>query len=220
MPNLPQLQGPALPPAAGGAPKQIVILCHGYGADGQDLVGLALGWRDILPNAAFFSPNAPEQVPGAPMGRQWWAIQQFSPEESAAGIQKAAPILDAFIDECLENAGLTEKELALVGFSQGTMMSLHVGLSRANQLAGILGYSGAVAAPDLLRGAIKTKPPIQLIHGDMDNMIPVSAMGAAARFLESEGLDVRTHTSANIGHGIAPDGVELGGEFLSEIFGL
>ncbi|MFN3233517.1 MAG: alpha/beta hydrolase [Alphaproteobacteria bacterium] len=218
MTERPQLQGPALPPAAGGPPQQIVILCHGYGADGQDLVGLALGWRELLPHAAFFSPNAPEQVPGAPMGRQWWAIRQFSPEESATGLQKAAPILDAFIDECLENAGLTEKDLALVGFSQGTMMALQVGLSRATQLAGILGYSGAVAAPDLLRGAIRSKPPIQLIHGDLDNMIPVSAMAAAARFLEGEGLSVSTHISENIGHGIAPDGVDLGGKFLLDCF--
>ena len=217
MTDLPKLDGPALPPLAGGPPEKVVILCHGYGANGQDLVGLALGWREPFPTTAFFSPNAPEPVPGAPGGFQWWGIGSMSRDEREQGVTKAAPILDAFIDQTLENTGLTEKDLALVGFSQGTMMALHVGLSRPNPVAGILGYSGAIASGEVLSPLIKNKPPIQLVHGDMDQMIPSGAMDSAATFLRGEGLEVETHLSPGVGHGIAPDGIEIGTAFLHKV---
>ena len=217
MTALPKLDGPALPPFAGGAPQKIVILCHGYGANGQDLAGLAIGWREPFPHTAFFSPNAPEPVPGMPGGYQWWGISSFSPQEREEGVAQAAPILDGFITETLDNAGLTEADLALVGFSQGTMMALHVGLSRPHKVAGILGYSGAIASADLLAPQITHKPPIQLVHGDMDQMIPPGAMDSAATFLRSEGLDVATHVSRGVGHGIAPDGIDIGTTFLQQV---
>ena len=217
MTDLPTLDGPVLPPFAGGAPEKLVILCHGYGANGQDLIGLALSWREAFPNTAFFSPNAPEPVPGMAGGYQWWGIGSFSAQEREEGVARAAPVLNAFITQTLSDAGLTEADLALVGFSQGTMMALHVGLSRPNKVAGILGYSGAIASADLLAPLIAHKPPIQLVHGDMDQMIPPGAMDSAATFLRGEGLEVATHVSRGVGHGIAADGIEIGTTFLQQV---
>ena len=142
------LQGPMAPPASGGAPRSMVILLHGYGSNGDDLIGLVPYWRDALPDTVFLSPNAPEPCPGAPGGRQWWALTNFSPDARAAGVRQAAPVLNGFIDSQLAVYGLTEDRLALVGFSQGTMMALHVGLRRS--IAGIVGYSGMLADLSLI----------------------------------------------------------------------
>lgn len=209
-----ELSGPVVPPASGGKPSQLVILCHGYGANGQDLIGLAGPWREFLPDAAFVAPDAPEGVPGFPGGYQWWGIGSFSEEEREQGVTSAAPGLDAFIDKWLTDTGLNESQLALVGFSQGTMMALHVGLQRANSLACIVGFSGAVAAPNLLAGSIKSRPPTLLVHGDSDEMIPPTALDEAANFLRDQRIEVKTHMSQGVGHGIGPDGVRLGAEFL------
>jgi phospholipase/carboxylesterase len=223
MSDLPKLSGPMLPPFAGGRPSKIVVLAHGFGASGQDLNGLALGWRAAFPHTAFYSPNGPEKAPGMEdddqMGYQWWTIRNFSAAESEAGIARAAPILDAFLDRVLDHAGLTEKDLALVGFSQGTMLVLHVGLSRAAPVAGILGYSGAVAAPRLLEPAIRSRPPVLLAHGDLDHMIPPMAMTSAANFLRRNGVPVETRLSPHVGHGIGPDGVDWGQGFLERVLG-
>ena len=223
MSDLPKLSGPSLPPFAGGRPRKIVVLAHGFGASGQDLNGLALGWRAQFPHTAFYAPDGPDKVPGMEegfqMGYQWWPIRNFSAAESEAGLTYAAPIFNAFLDKILDHAGLTEADLALVGFSQGTMLTLHVGLTRANPVAGILGYSGAIAAPKLLEPAIRSRPPVQLVHGDLDQMIPPMAMDSAASFLRRNNVPVETHVSARIGHGIGPDGVDLGEAFLAQVLG-
>ncbi len=210
------IDGPRLGPANGGAADSLVILCHGYGADGNDLIGLAPYWQRLLPGAAFVSPNAPERCEMSPMGYQWFGITRLDPEEMNRGVMRAAPILNSFIDQELARHGLDESRLALVGFSQGTMMCLQVGLRRAGAPAAIVGYSGALAAPEKLPQEIKVKPPILMIHGDEDEMLPVSRMHAAVQALGAAGLTVQWHVSAGVGHGIGPDGLQLGGQFIHD----
>jgi phospholipase/carboxylesterase len=195
----------------------MVILLHGYGSNADDLIGLAPYWRSALPDSVFVAPNAPQPCPGAPGGRQWWPLTSFSPEARAAGVRQAAPILDAFIDSQLATYGLTEDRLALVGFSQGTMVALHVGPRRERQLAGIVGYSGMLAAPDSLAAEMRSKPPVLLVHGDADPMVPVAALGHARAALEPLGFDVTTHVSRGLGHSIDDAGLRLGEQFLSRV---
>lgn len=211
------LNGPMMPPASGGAPQSIVVLLHGYGSNGEDLISLAPYWREALPNTLFVSPNAPQPCPGAPGGYQWWALTDFSPAGRAAGVRQAAPAVDAFLDAVLERFGLTEDRLALVGFSQGTMMSLHAGPRRAKGLAGIVGYSGMLADPEALAAEVKTRPPVLLVHGDADPMVPVTALPAAETVLTGLGFEVATHVSRGLGHSIDEPGLRLGEQFLRKV---
>lgn len=217
MTDLPQLDGPAVPPASGGRPRQLVVLIHGYGSNGDDLIGLVPHWRAALPDALFVSPNAPERLPGMANGYQWWALQTLSLAERAAGARRAGPILDAFIDQQLERHGLTEADLALVGFSQGTMMALHTAPRRERQVAGVLGYSGMITDEAALVADVKTKPPVLLVHGDLDPVLPFAAFHHAKGVLERLAFDLETHVSRNLGHSIDADGVRLGGEFLRRV---
>ena len=227
------LDGPRLPAASGKA-DALVVLLHGYGADGNDLIELGAQWRQLLPGAAFVAPHAAAMIPGFPPGmgggRQWFALDAYDPnllrrdpQHSAAvfatmlsGAEQVAPALNDFLDAELARHGLNGNRLALVGFSQGTMMSLHVGLRRAVAPACILGYSGAMLGADQLKQQIKSRPPIYLIHGDADDVVPVEALFAAVNGLNEAGCPARWHVSSGIGHGIAPDGLELGGAFLAE----
>ncbi len=211
------LDGPRIQ-AASGTAKQLVILLHGYGANGEDLIGLAHPWQRLLPNTAFVSPNAPEAMPMAPGGFQWFPIDQSDPQDYARGVEAAAPILNEFIDDELGRYGFDERQLALVGFSQGTMMSLHVGVRRAIVPAAILGYSGMLALPERLKDELSVRPPIFLVHGDADPMIPVAALHAAVNQLGDAGLAVQWHVSQGVSHNIGPDAVELGGRFLADSF--
>jgi phospholipase/carboxylesterase len=213
-----RLDGPRMPPANGGRPERLVILVHGYGADGQDLIGLAPHWARLLPDAAFVAPNGPEPCAGAPFGYQWFPIGRLDPAEMWAGVQHAASALDAFIDAELERHGLSGDRLALAGFSQGTMMSLHVGLRRKISPAAIVGYSGALAGGEHLKQEMQSSPPVLLVHGDADEMIPIHRMHEAARTLGEAGVAVRWHISRGAGHGIAPDGLALGGRFIADAF--
>ena len=212
-----RLDGPLVLPASGAAPKAMVIFLHGYGSNGDDLISLAPYWQAGLPQVVFLSPNAPQPCPGAPGGYQWWGLTSFTPESRVAGVRQAAPVLDAFIDDMLARYGLTEDRLALVGFSQGTMMALQVGLRRRRQLAGVIGYSGMLAeAPDPATGSF-TKPPVLLVHGDADPMIPVTALPQAQAALQAVGVEVATHVSRGLGHSIDQAGLQLGGEFLQRV---
>ena len=210
------LTGPSV--AAGGTAKQLVILCHGYGSDGNDLISLAPHWQRLLPDAAFIAPNAPERCDGNPMGYQWFPITRLDPSEIARGVTAAAPLLDRFIDEQLKLRGLDGSQLALVGFSQGTMMALHAGLRRTVAPACIIGYSGALAVPERLGAEVTCRPPILMIHGDADDMLPVSRMHQAVQALGEAGLPVQWHVSEGLGHGIDPTGLELGGRFIADAF--
>jgi phospholipase/carboxylesterase len=211
------LSGPSRPPVAGGKPSRLVILLHGLGADGNDLIGLQQYWGRLVPEAEFISPNAPFPCDMAGYGFQWFSVQDRSREGVLGGVRAAAPILDAFIDDELQKRGLEEKDAALVGFSQGTMMSLFVGLRRARPLAGILGYSGRLIAPDLLAGELRSRPPVLLVHGTADPLVPFDSLAAAESALKDAGIPVETLTCVGTAHAIDPEGLRRGGRFLREV---
>ena len=216
------LDGPRLEPRSGAA-KQLVIFLHGYGADGNDLIDIGRAWQQVLPDAAFVSPHAPNPCGQAPMGREWFPLTMRDPNERWTGVNAAAPVLNAFIDSELKRRGLTDSALALVGFSQGTMMSLHVGLRRASAPAAIVGYSGMLVVPedidpDKFAGEIRSRPPVLLVHGDQDQLIPVQALMHAAQGLATLEIPVEWHISPGVGHGIDQEGLRQGGEFLVRRF--
>ncbi len=206
------LTGPILAPARGPA-THLVVLVHGYGADGQDLLGLANHWQGLLPTVAFAAPNAPTRVPGSP-GYQWFPISRIDPHEMQKGVEVAGPQLDEYLDAELARLGLPPENLALAGFSQGTMLSLHVGLRRKVRPAAIVGFSGLLAGlpPP---GEI---PPVLLTHGDSDQVIPPQAMFLAAAQLGAAGARVQWHLAHGMGHGIDPEGLGIAGEFLDLAF--
>ncbi len=212
-----KIDGPRLPPASGGQPRSLVVFLHGYGADGNDLIGLGREWARLLPDTAFVSPHAPEACAMSPAGRQWFPLTMRDPGEYARGVAAARPELDAFLDAEIEHTGVSEAKTALVGFSQGTMMALHTGLLRTRRLAGILGYSGLLADPAALKAGPTGPVPVFLIHGDRDEVIPVQALFAATQGLNAAEIPVEWHVSQGIGHGIAPDGLEMGGAFLGRL---
>lgn len=202
-----------MPPAAGGKPSSLVILLHGYGSNGEDLISLAPYWAKALPNTQFVSPNAPEPVAMAPGGYQWFPISRLDPREVEMGVARASGVLEKFIDREIERYQMPPERVALVGFSQGTMMALHVGLRRT-QIGAIVGFSGALPAAGKLKEEARSKPPVLLIHGDQDEMIPVAALFAAAEGLAAADIGAQWHVSYGVPHSIGPDGLQLGGEFL------
>ena len=214
MASLHQLSGPRLPPVRGGA-THLIVLCHGYGADGNDLIGLAPFWQRLLPTAAFVAPNAPEPC-SAGFGYQWFPISRLDPHEMARGVESAAASLENFLEVELARLGLSDDKLALVGFSQGTMMSLHVGLRRATKPAAIVGFSGMLTGAPPPLGP--DTPPLLLIHGDADPMIPMGALFAAAATLGGAGAAVQWHISPGLGHSIDEAGLAIGGDFLANAF--
>ncbi len=195
-----------------GPASHLVVLCHGYGADGNDLISLAPLWQRLLPTVAFVAPNAPERCDAGP-GYQWFPIARLDPREMRKGVESAAATLDAFLDAELARLGLPGERLALVGFSQGTMLSLHVGLRRREAPAAIIGYSGLLADPETLPR--QNVPPVLLVHGDADPMIPVDFLFVSAMALAQAGLPVQWHISPGTPHAIDEAGLALGGSFLS-----
>ena len=215
MSNPRPLQGPTKPPASNGEAELLVILLHGLGADGNDLLGLAPYWAPHLLAAEFSSPHAPEPCDMAPHGHQWFSLQSREPEAILAGAERAAPVLNEFIDYELERLGLDDTRLALVGFSQGTMMSLYVGLRRERPPAAIIGFSGSLVAPDLLANEICVRPPVMLVHGDADEIVPIQALHGAVAGLSSAGVSVIWHVCGGMGHQIDETGLEMARDFLS-----
>jgi phospholipase/carboxylesterase len=218
-----ELNGPRLEPRAGSAVRQLVVFLHGYGADGNDLIEIGRAWQGLLPQAAFVSPHAPEACGQAPTGRQWFNLTFRDPNERWIGVNKAAPVLEHFLDAELARRNLPASALALVGFSQGTMMALHVGLRRAVAPLAIVGYSGLLVVPPDLKpesfaAEIKSHPPVLLVHGDSDDLIPPQAMFQASSGLASLGVAVEWHLSEGVGHGIDQEGLRHGGEFLKRAF--
>lgn len=230
------IDGPRLEALSGRA-RKLVVLVHGYGADGNDLIELGAQWRSLLPDVAFAAPHAAGRIPGFPPGmmggRQWFALDAYDPDllrrdphhtaEVYATMQRAAeqaaPALEQFIDAELKRHQLGPNDLALAGFSQGTMMALHVGLRRDPGPAGIVGYSGALLGGAALQQQIRCRPPILLIHGDADEIVPIEAMHAALSMLRQAECPARFHVSRGLGHGIDGQGLSLGGAFLADCFG-
>ncbi|MGH6926687.1 MAG: alpha/beta hydrolase [Dongiaceae bacterium] len=212
------LSGPSFGPATGGKPRHLVILLHGYGADGNDLLGLAPHWSRLLPDTQFVAPHAPFPCEAAPFGRQWFGFEGRNESMILAETQTAAALLDSYISAELTRRDVTEGQVALVGFSQGTMMALHVAPRRSRALAGVVGYSGALIAPQLLAAEISSKPPILLIHGDADPVVPYPSLGVARTALLAVGINVETITRPGMAHAIDEDGLARGGAFLAAAF--
>ena len=206
--------------ARSGQAKSLVVFLHGYGADGADLLGLADPLGPHLPDTVFVAPNAPEPCQGNPFGFQWFSIPRFdgtTEAEAEAGLLRSAAAIDAFLDARLAEEGLGPEALALVGFSQGTMMSLQVAPRRAAAIAGVVGFSGRLIAPERLAAEVRVRPPMLLIHGDADEMVPFASLELAADALASDGFEIYTHVSRGVGHGIAPDGLTVALQFLRQV---
>lgn len=213
------LDGPRVDAASGEA-KSLVIFLHGYGADGNDLIGLAQPLAQVLPDTAFVSPNAPEPCRAAPMGRQWFPISYLdgsSEQEMNDGFVRASETLHTYLDAEIAASGLGAGKVALVGFSQGTMMSLEVGLRREAALAGIVGFSGRLLRAETLAAEMKSKPPVLLVHGADDTMVPPASLGEAETALTDAGVEVSTLMRPDLGHGIDPGGLQAAAEFLVKV---
>ncbi|RVV99865.1 phospholipase [Mesobaculum littorinae] len=208
---------------APGTARQVVVFLHGYGADGADLLSLADPLTDYMPDTVFVAPDAPEACVGNPMGFQWFPIPWIdgSSEEAAAqGMAQAVSDLDAYLDQVLEDEGLTADRMILFGFSQGTMMALFVAPRRPDEVAGIVGISGRLLQPELLADEAVSRPPVLLVHGDSDEVVPPAAMPEAAEHLQAAGFDVYAHVMKGMAHGIAPDGLQVALAFMRNRLGL
>lgn len=212
------VNGASLKPRSGAAPKQIVMLLHGFGSNGADMIALAPQWQDVLPDALFLAPHAPQRCGMMGMGYQWWGLTGFAPSALAAGAASAAPAINNFIDRKLAQYDLTEADLALVGFSQGTMMALHVGLRRPRAVAAVVGYSGMLTGFADLAHKDFPKPPVLLVHGTADPVVPIAALHIAESDLKHLGVEVTTHVSYGVAHTVDPVGLRLGRDFLAENF--
>ncbi len=207
-----------LNPRSGTTAKHLVILLHGYGANAQDLIGLAPPVAERLPDAAFVSPDAPFPCEMG-FGRQWFSLADRSPAALRAGAETALPILQAYIDRQRQHWGIADKDIALMGFSQGTMMALAAAPRRAETLAGVVGYCGALIAAETLPAEVKSHPPILLVHGQRDEVVPFSAMAHAESALRGAGMKVEIMARPGLGHGIDPEGLGAGIAFLHKIWG-
>lgn len=217
---IPKLSGPMLEPVS-GTPKQLVVLLHGYGSDGRDLIALGQYWRDSFPDALFVAPNAHEACGLVPTGYQWFALdpERIGTLAPRAGAEIARPIITQFLDDLWSQTGLGPKDTILVGFSQGAMMALDTGLRLKAPLKGIIAFSGMVVAPETLTEEIASKPPVMLIHGDLDEVVPVAGSKAAHTLLTELGIASRLYIEHGAGHTIAQDGLETAANFLKEVTG-
>ncbi|HLI13811.1 MAG TPA: dienelactone hydrolase family protein [Alphaproteobacteria bacterium] len=217
MPDLFDLSGPNFRPAAGGPPRQLVVILHGWGADGNDLISLAPYWARVLPHAEFLAPHGPFPC-DAGFGRQWFSLIDRDPATMAAGLRAVAPVIDAYIDTALASRGLDDSKLALAGFSQGTMTALYVALRRERACACVLGYSGRLVAAEDIAAGLRAKPPILLVHGQADDIVPVEASRQAKEILTTLGVPVELQERPGLGHSIDELGLTLGARMLARAF--
>jgi len=213
------LQGPIRQPASGGKAKQLIIFLHGWGADGPNLIDLADMFAATLPDAQFIAPNAPQVCEVNPYGYQWFSLMDRQPQHMLAGVRGAADILNHFIDEQLKALVLDNSKLALVGFSQGTMVGLHVALRRTPAIAALVGFSGALIGAETLAKEITARPPVCLIHGQADDVVPFASLKHAADALTSHGVPVTAHPRPFLGHSIDMEGMAIAARFLGKQFG-
>ena len=209
-----KLSGPMLPPRSGAAPKQIVVLLHGYGADGADLIGLGHHWGQMLPDALFVAPNAPTPCAGNPFGFEWFPLAVDRIAGRIEGARTAAPVVTEFLEDLWAQTGVGAADTFLCGFSQGAMMALHVGTALPQRLRGIVAFSGAFVVADEFPQA--DKPPVVLIHGELDQVVDPALSRQAAVELAAAGYDARLHISPSTAHGIAPDGLDFATAFLTQ----
>lgn len=206
-----------------GETRSAVVFLHGYGANGADLLGLADPLAEHLPDTLFVAPDAPENCAGSPMGFQWFPIPWIdgsSEEEAASGMRHAVSDLNAFLDALMVDEDLLPEQVLLFGFSQGTMMSLHVAPRRDDELAGIVAFSGRLLEPELLVDEVVCRPPVLLVHGDQDDVVPVQSLPQAAEALQKAGWqDVYAHIMKGTAHGIAPDGLSVALAFMRDRLG-
>ncbi|WP_210526813.1 alpha/beta hydrolase [Rubellimicrobium arenae] len=207
-----------------GETRSCVVFLHGYGANGKDLIGLAEPLGEHMPDTLFLSPDAPEACIGAPFGLQWFPIPWIdgSSEEMARnGVLRAAEDLQAFLDGVMVDEDLLPEQVMLFGFSQGTMMALHVAPRREDPVAGVVAFSGRLLEPELLADEAQCRPPVLLVHGDLDDVVPIQALPEAARALEDAGwTEVYAHIMKGTPHGIAPDGLSVALAFMRERLGV
>ena len=214
MTETPKLSGPMLPPKSGGAAKQLMVLLHGYGADGRDLIGLGGEWRDAYPDMLFVSPNAPWPCGRNPAGFEWFALSDQPVEDfRREGADKARPIIVNFLMDLWSQTGLTAVDTVLCGFSQGAMMALNVGLALDHEVRGVISFSGALIPPP----QPWTRQNVALVHGDLDGVVPIQLSLDAEEALTAAGVDVRLHIEQGTGHGIAPDGLGFASGFLRSV---
>lgn len=205
-------------PANGKKAEKIVLMLHGVGSNGQDLIGLAPYLGAAIPNAVFLSPDAPHAYDMAPFGRQWFSLREYTAEAMLDGIRATVPLLNDYIDDVLAEYGLDDSDLALLGFSQGTMMSLYAAPRRKKPLAGVLGYSGALLGGEELAESHIHKIPVCLIHGEDDPVLPLSRYHDAKKALETAGFIVDGHSVPGLPHSIDESGIRAGISFLQKIF--
>jgi phospholipase/carboxylesterase len=218
MPN-PSLSGPIRKPRSGNAPKQLVVLLHGWGADGPNLIDLADMFAPSLPDAQFIAPNAPYVCEVNPYGYQWFSLTDRQPQHMLAGVRNAAAVLDQFLDAQLKALALDNSKLAMVGFSQGTMTALHVALRRIPAMAAVVGFSGALIGAEVLPAEIAARPPVCLIHGEADDVVPYASLKHATEALKQHGVPVESHSRPFIGHSIDMPGMKTAAEFLKAKLG-
>lgn len=209
-----KLSGPMLVPRSGRMPKHVVVLLHGYGADGNDLIGLGRHWQDLLPDALFVSPNAPDPCAENPSGYQWFPLGPDRIVSRLSGAPRAREVIVNFLVELWARTGLSARHTFLAGFSQGAMMALNAGLSLDEAPMGIVSFSGALIPPDRLEEGHLPKPPICLIHGDLDEVVDPRLSQEASITLQAHGYEVSYHVSPGVAHGIAPDGLEFATNFI------
>ncbi|KGM86991.1 putative esterase [Roseovarius mucosus DSM 17069] len=207
-----------------GETRSAVVFLHGYGANGADLLGLADPLAEHLPDTLFVAPDAPESIPGMPFGLQWFPIPWIdgsSEEEAHRGLMTASADLNAFLDALMVDEDLLPEQVVLFGFSQGTMMALHVAPRREDALGGVVAFSGRLLSPELLSDEVQSRPPVLLVHGDADEVVPVQSLPQAAEALQEAGWqDVYAHIMKGTGHGIAPDGLSVALAFMRDKLGL
>ena len=214
--NLP-LQGPVVKPFSGNAPKSLVVLLHGLGADGNDLINLAPIMAQSLPDTLFVAPDAPQACDMAPMGKQWFSLQNRDYDSIHSGAMSAAPLFNDFLDGMLTSLRLTEDRMVLLGFSQGAMMATYVGLRRPLTCAGILSYSGWLIGGDALGIEMTAKPPVRLFHGDQDEVVTHDALQAGVNDLCAVGVDAIGESRPGLGHSIDEVGLKMGTEFIQKV---
>jgi phospholipase/carboxylesterase len=208
-------QGPKLAALSCGKPAYLIVLLHGPGADGQSIVNQALNWAPTMPKAEFLAAESPFLRNGDASGKVWFDMADLSADRMGAGVRAAAPMLDAFLNEVLAERRLPDKNLALVGFSQGAMLALHVGLRRPRQMGAIVAFSGAVYDTESLAGEIRSRPPVLMIHGEADPIVPFATMTASKELLKANGVPAKSMRRPGVGHEMDDDGVIAAGDFLT-----